>query len=258
MLLSPHMLADLVFRLTRLANRLPRGGLIVTRLMPRLVPGLRNYPIPTKYGPIVCDLREWVCWPLVKYGEYPHWKDDEEILPRLGITRETVVLDIGANLGVMAMQFARMARHVHAFEPAPRALRFLRQNVACLTNVTVHPIAVGNHDGVATFSEHWKLDESAFAEDGIEVRVRTIDSLRIDAQFIKIDVEGFEHVVLEGATETLKKGPTLFFEALDEEALRKSSAVIWKANAAYVIRHVGGDSFNYVAIVDGDSGLSDR
>jgi FkbM family methyltransferase len=243
------MLADIAFAAARVANRLPRGGYFITRTLPRIIPGLRNYPIPTKYGPVICDLREWVCWPLVKFGEYPHWHDDEAILPSLGLTKDSVVLDVGANLGVTVLQFARLAGRVHAFEPAPRALHFLRQNVGHLPNVTVHAIALGSEAGTATFSEEWKLDESHFAETGIEVPVQTIDGLALNPDFIKIDVEGFEHLVLSGASATLKAGPTVLFEALDPAALEASSQIILAVNPDYKIEHVGGESFNYIARV---------
>lgn len=240
-------LASIAFALARLANKAPRGGYAVTRTLPKFVPSLRNYPIPTRYGPVICDLREWVCWPLVKFGEYPHWKDDEAILSKLGLNKESVVLDVGANLGVTVMLFSRFAGQVHAFEPAPRALHFLRQNVAHLPNVTVYPVALGAESGTAMFSEEWKLDESHFADEGIEVEVRTIDQLGIKPDFIKIDVEGYEHTVLQGAMETLQHGPLIFFEALEPSALESSSRIIKAANSHYKIRPVGGESFNYIA-----------
>jgi len=243
------VLTDLAFFLIKLLGRAPRGGAFAARSIARLVPGLRNYKVSTKYGDVVCDLRETVCWPLVRYKEYPGWKDDEALLPTLGITKKSIVLDIGANLGVTVMQYAKMAGHVHAFEPAPRALHLLRQNVSVLSNVTVHAIAIGDKTGTATFAEESTLDTSHFAEEGIEVPVKTIDSLGIDADFIKIDVEGFEHLVLAGATETLKKGPIILFEALDEAARDLSTSIILAANPSYKVTHAGGQSLNYLAKV---------
>jgi FkbM family methyltransferase len=48
----------------------------------------------------------------------------------------------------------------------------------------------------------------------IQVRVVTLDSLNFKADLIKIDVEGFEDVVLEGAEELLSAGrPRIILEA---------------------------------------------
>jgi FkbM family methyltransferase len=240
-------IAQLAFAAVRLANKAPRGGYFVARVAAKLVPGLRNFPIPTIYGPIVCDLRESVCWPLVRYGRYPHWSEDEAGLPTLGISSDSIILDVGANLGATVLQYARLAKHVHAFEPSPRALKFLRQNVEHLANVTIHPVALGDRVGTAYFEEEAALDISHLSDEGLEVPMKTVDSLDLRPDFIKIDVEGFEHLVLAGARETLKTGPTVIFEALDQEAVERNTAILQAANPAYRVRHVGGASFNYIA-----------
>jgi len=243
----PSAATRLAFRVARLAGRLPRGGNALIRLLARSFKGLGNYPIPTGYGTVTCDFRESVCWELIKFGEYRHWREDVAVLPEL-VRKGAIVLDVGANIGVTTMLYSRLARHVHAFEPSPRALKFLRQNVGRLPNVTIHEIALGEQSGSASFAEEAQLDLSHFSATGIEVPVRTIDQLALDPDFIKIDVEGFEHLVLGGAKETLKKGRAIIlFEALDAEALKLGSDIIKAANPHYSIRHVGGQSYNYIA-----------
>jgi hypothetical protein len=60
--------------------------------------------------------------------------------------------------------------------------------------------------------------------------VRTLDSFGFVPDLIKIDVEGYEHRVLEGATEMLQRAPVILFEALSETARQYCENIILAAN----------------------------
>jgi FkbM family methyltransferase len=236
------MLDRLAFLLVTLISKLlPRGGARIVCTLARWIPGLQRCTVQTRYGPIVCDLSESVCYPLLKYGGYPHWRAEEAAFDRIEWTPDSIVLDIGANIGVTVRIFARKAAHVHAFEPAPRALRLLVANTGDLNNVTVHGVAVSDKLGTVRFEERKKLDTSRMASGsgGIEVPAVTIDSLGLSPDVIKIDVEGFEQLVLKGATETLKRGPTIVFEALSANALQECKEIICLANPSYTFEAIG-------------------
>ena len=243
-----RLLDRLTGRLAILATRLPRGGYRLCRLLRALRPNLATYPVATRYGLLVCDIGEPVCQPLLRLGEYPHWRIDEEGLARIPLGPESIVLDVGANIGVLTRIFAARAGHVHAFEPAPRALRLLRANVAGLANVTVHAVAVGNRVGTTAFVEREALDMSSIddAGGGLQVPITTIDALGIVADFIKIDVEGFEEDVLRGASATISGAPIIVFEALSDQARAKCEEIILAANPAYEFERLGGGS-NFIA-----------
>jgi FkbM family methyltransferase len=243
------MLDRLAFLLFKLISKsLPRGGAHIVCRLAKWTPGLQRCTIQTRYGPIVCDLSESVCYPLLKYGEYPHWRAEEIAFDGINWRSNSIVLDIGANIGVTARIFARKAAHVHAFEPAPRALPLLVANTKSLHNVTVHAVAVSDKLGTVRFEERKKLDTSSIASNsaGIEVAAVTIDSLGLLPDVIKIDVEGFEQLVLKGATETLKHGPTIVFEALSTNALRECKEIICLANPSYTFEAIGLGS-NFIA-----------
>ena len=234
-------------KLAVLATRLPRGGQRVTKLLRAIRPRLAAYPFPTRYGALVCDVGEPVCYSLLKWGEYPHWRSDEEGIQRIPLTTDSVVLDIGANIGVLTRQFASRAGRVHAFEPSPRALRLLRANVQDLANVTIHPVAVADTTGKARFAQRQNVDMSSLASDGgIEVSVTTIDALALAPDFIKIDVEGFEEQVLLGAKETLARAPIVMFEALSNEARERCERAILSADPGYSFERLGGGT-NFLA-----------
>lgn len=221
----------------------PRGKVRLANLLVRIRPSLRRFPAKTRYGTIVCDITEPICTPLIFGGEYEWWKDDLAAIERIPLESNSVVLDIGANIGVTARLFARRAGWVHAFEPSPRALRLLRANA--LPNILVHPIALSDFDGVARFEERHDLDLSSFSDQGIVVSVRTVDSFLLQPDFIKVDVEGFEQQVLRGARETLKRSPVIMFEALDSNARQECEEIILSANRRYRFETVS--DLNHIA-----------
>jgi FkbM family methyltransferase len=142
-----------------------------------------------------------------------------------------VALDCGAHIGEYSLLFSRLVGPggaVHAFEPDPRVFEFLKWNVERngLTNVTANMLALSSSGGRADYALHPDATCSALAEfdgDGaggvetVEVSTTSLDAYapehgleRVDA--VKIDVEGAEGAVLEGAARILERmRPVLVF-----------------------------------------------
>jgi FkbM family methyltransferase len=144
-----------------------------------------------------------------------------------------VFLDIGANGGfftVMASKQVGETGKVYAFEPGKRELDLLRNNIAVnkLNNVNVIEAAVGDRDTTTQFaiSRDGALNsllQTEHPDQKIEswqtVQMKTIDNFvrennisKVD--FIKVDVEGAEKLVFEGAKELLASSRklTILFE----------------------------------------------
>jgi len=136
----------------------------------------------------------------------------------------SVCFDIGAQAGYHTLYAATMvgpSGRVFAFEPAPKNIANIKKHVAMnhLTNVSVVEAAVSNVDGVS----HFDFGISAVAghlatNGGIVVRTITLDH-EIDCgalpepDYIKIDAEGAELSILEGARNMLaRRHPTLSVE----------------------------------------------
>jgi FkbM family methyltransferase len=131
-----------------------------------------------------------------------------------------IVFDVGANTGVYAVQQARRGAHVYAFEPNPACYRRLQKAVRA-HDLEGRVMTVNRALGATAGSAELLLPagltilgslrpEWAPGGDGIRVRVEveTVDQVvstlginRID--LLKVDVEGFELDVLQGARETL-------------------------------------------------------
>ncbi len=234
--------------LFRLISKLPRGGFRIVRALAR-----GDMLLPTEVGPMWCDLRESVCYPLLQHGTYRYCQAETDWL-RAAVGPDDLVFDIGANIGFTARLFLESGARVIAFEPSPKAFRLLAKNLEGLGDA--RQLAVAERPGKVFFEECAQLNLSHLADRGIEVEAVTVDSLPERPTFIKIDVEGFEASVLKGATETLKAGPTIFFEALDAAALAESSEIIRAANPAYQVRPV--TTMNYVAEVASPSAATIR
>jgi FkbM family methyltransferase len=136
-----------------------------------------------------------------------------------------VLFDIGASIGAVTAALAQRfpTGHVVAFEAAPSVHRSLRETIRRSTGATVslQESGVGAQLGTMRFHEDGNGSGWGFLSEelgGIDVPVTTVDetvnSLELDhVDFIKIDVEGGELGVLQGATNTLERHrPLLVFE----------------------------------------------
>jgi FkbM family methyltransferase len=131
-----------------------------------------------------------------------------------------VCFDVGANIGSFTIILGKRSPDcwIHAFEPAPNTARILQLNVDHnhLPNVRVHQLAITDRDGIVRFSNEPAISqrnhivtETAATIISCEVAAASLDSFsrahnigRID--FAKIDCEGVEPLVLQGAKELLR------------------------------------------------------
>jgi FkbM family methyltransferase len=144
------------------------------------------------------------------------------------VTRDSVSLDVGANVGPITLALSRLCPdgHVHAFEPAAESFAFLQRNIARngARNVTPHRLALSDTIGQATLHYNREFSGGAFISDHLRdgvpevVAVTALDAWaesnalgRLD--LVKIDVEGGEGRVLTGGRATLARfRPTLVVE----------------------------------------------
>jgi FkbM family methyltransferase len=173
---------------------------------------------------------------------------------------DAVVWDIGGNLGLFALPAALKASsgQVYVVEPdvelAANLCRSLRLRQNKKLNVSVLCLAVSDSTGVASFqvakfsramnkleaAGRWH-DDSVIADEVRPVAVMTVDVLAKTLRpptAIKIDVEGAEMAVLEGAAATIS--------AFRPAILVEGHRALWEAMTAFFARH------RYV-MLDGES-----
>ena len=146
------------------------------------------------------------------------WVDPNEMrLVTLFLRRGDVAVDVGANIGLYTLLCAHIvgdSGHVFSFEPGHPAIDRLRENVRLnrYTNVTIHAAAVGDKDGTVSFTPNNDATNRILLSGGSSASSVTcvrLDSILTDVQlaFVKIDVEGAEPLVLNGAERAFRRNP---------------------------------------------------
>ncbi len=168
------------------------------------------------------------------------------ILPDL-VDKARLALDIGANKGVYSYLMRGLSAGVHAFEPHPKMLRFLRRNIGDWASV--HGFALSDRNGRAELRiPRWKNGYSNQGASLSTVKVEaeyfavTVETMRLDdlglgpVGFMKIDVEGFELAVLTGAADTIARDRPVMLIEIEEKHSKRPIAESVAAVCGYGYR----------------------
>jgi FkbM family methyltransferase len=147
----------------------------------------------------------------INAGARVHSLDLFRDYPRAGDT----MIDVGANIGevsILASQRVGPSGQVYAFEAHPRIVSYLRGNLALngCNNVTVRNVALGRAAGTVRFADDVRDDMNRIVDGGpLQVACTTLDDEMTAATqpvaLVKVDVEGSELHVLEGARTVLPR-----------------------------------------------------
>lgn len=247
------------------------------------MPKLNNVVIPTPHGLMIINRHETsfdfgVARSLVEDGIF----EAEEV----GLLRDVidylppqcVLLDIGANIGVHTLEFARACAHkggtVHAFEAQRIVYYMLAGNVALNSheNVFCHHQAVGESPGELALPTIDYSTPSSFGSielggnrqqepigqvptwQGSEetVPLVSVDSLELArADLLKIDVEGMEMAVLLGARATIEQHkPVICIEFIKSDA---AALKTWLQAAGYALYLI--NRLNWIAVHPGNTAV---
>jgi FkbM family methyltransferase len=166
------------------------------------------------------DQDEYIGKSISNYGEYN--PDETEFIIALAkkAGKDKLVLDIGANIGAIAQALAYSGFTVEAFEPQPEVCDVLQQNF----KGRCHNVALGDKRGTTQmprldYSGRFNFggvscDSISQVNGSIPVPVETVDAYQFkNVGLRKIDVEGYEELVLRGAVETINRcNPILYLE----------------------------------------------
>ncbi len=119
-------------------------------------------------------------------------------------------VDVGANIGLWSRVMAIDFKKVIAFEPVPLYRECWQKNVE-FKNVELHGLALGAREGIVDMecgTPNSFGDTFVSVGKGVNVaknvRLATLDSFELkEVDFIKVDCEGYEYHVLQGAEKTL-------------------------------------------------------
>jgi len=241
------------------ATRPPQNGLkefVARSLLPALLPQSSGGLVASLPGGgrVKIDYSEEIARLLLLHGSY----ETAEIatVSELATVGSTAI-DVGANIGMYTVALATAVGNggtVLAFEPVPQTSQRLRANLAMneMTNVSVVDAAAGRSSGImdirlandSAYASLVSVKQGRATGRTLSVRVVTLDEIwrerrRPAVSFCKIDVEGAELLVLEGAKEMLAAcGPALLLEA--DEGPQLDALSSWLAAHQYRERQAAG------------------
>ena len=204
----------------------------------RLAPeDLRRIPLPELGGSLVIDRFDWWAGDSISAGDYePHLASFMRRVLQPGM----VAIDVGANVGRHMLTMARQVGsdgHVYAFEPNSENCRALmltiRENE--LANVELIPVALSDRIGAIAFTQAiggnggflYFIEDPVLHPNCSVVPTIPLDKLiepkRLD--FIKVDVEGAEHLVIGGAMGLIGKHRPVIVTEFSVDMLAGASRV---------------------------------
>jgi FkbM family methyltransferase len=152
----------------------------------------------------------------------PNVTDSPSFWQRLSAQSGHLAFDIGANIGQAAALLASRFATVVSFEPCAEAVTILMTETA--PNVVVLPVAVSDRNGTVELDETANSIQSGQLTTGTRlgwgeiIGHRTVESVTVDQaaakwgwpQLVKVDTEGHEVRVLQGAASVLRRHRTVW------------------------------------------------
>lgn len=160
-------------------------------------------------------LKEWF------HTDYQSWENSTFQVLEYFLNSKKSSLDIGAWVGATVLYSAKLSKKVYAFEPSPKALKVLLENVAVSPDkdkIVIIPAALTANRGTAVLHSKDLINSAATLttnsnvsmDDSAIVNTVTIDCVEKDynlddINFIKMDIEGYENVVFPALEPLIKK-----------------------------------------------------
>jgi FkbM family methyltransferase len=116
------------------------------------------------------------------------------------------VIDCGGWIGQWSLMH-RHAEQIEAFEPNPDVQPLFQHNTRAHPQIHLHPVALSNQPGHTSlrYESHSGTCHMWASGHADQIEVRTLDSYHFDSvDIIKIDVEGMEVPLLQGAEHTIR------------------------------------------------------
>lgn len=130
--------------------------------------------------------------------------------------KNNICIDVGGHIGTTAFPYSRLFNRIIAYEPNKKSYDFFVKNIEVnnSNNITVYNKGVYNKTTKCIVVPHEGGNSGCYYIKEVTDDINSIDVIKLDDEFadnnipidfIKIDTEGSELYVLEGALEIIKK-----------------------------------------------------
>jgi len=188
------------------------------------------------------------------------------------IDNNSIVMECGCHIGAHTIKMASLCDTLYGFESMPDSYELLNKNIKLndIHNTKIYKKGVADKAGITKYEwiDPGNIGGSGLSnnpmgkppwlkrtEKNIEVELMTIDSLELDKlDFMKIDVEGYEVLVIEGAMNTIKKcKPIIVMEVWSDHFSNvdiNHTKKLFKnlLDVGYKIEHVFGPDFLFTPL----------
>ena len=175
--------------------------------------------------------------------------DEQEInLVKKFIKSGTDSIDVGVYRGVYSYEMSKYSEKVHSFEPNPIIFKYINKNLKkFIKNIHLYNFALSNQNKTINlkipirnsnsnkeiFEEYYEMGKATIHNENnfenyenFEIQTKKIDEFNFDNKIslIKIDVQGHELEVIEGAKNTIERDKPVLLVEIEKQYTKKEVA----------------------------------
>jgi FkbM family methyltransferase len=206
-----------------------------------------SFTMPIKYENSFLLIRPFIYSEIIMVSGL--WEPYVKTIVDNEIKGDDVVIDVGANIGIYAIPLAKRVSKVIACEPHPKTSEMLEKSIKLnkLDNITLIKKAISDSKKKVLFTLSSRPMESGITISNKSNSIIEIDSIDLDSilseenrvDWLIIDVEGLEVMVLDGARDILKRcHPKIIVEVQDSNRVK-----VMLENEGYAITDLSNKYF---------------
>jgi FkbM family methyltransferase len=215
-------------------------------VLPRASAGKTVTEIRLRRGPTIAATPEHALW--------PHFSDiwyHQSYTKHFSVPPSSVVVDVGANVGVFSLLASRTARIVYALEPSSSNFSLLRSNTSLAENVVPLQIACAREDGEAFLDLSSDPVSFSLASGSTSAKHESVEVISLATlfgrykiercDFLKLDCEGCEfEILLDSGPSALSRVERVVMEYHDHRSTRFSHRDLLRA-----LQQMGFEAISY-------------
>jgi FkbM family methyltransferase len=175
-------------------------------------------------------------WVGVSMYNNKSWEPHITKILKRNFKSDSVFVDIGSNYGWHSIKNSPFCEMIYSFEPQKYIYDVQKNSINenNITNIQLYNCGVGDKNETKQMSPidyenpSINMGDLSVGIGGESIEIKTLDSFNISkVDFIKIDVQGYEKYVLEGAINTITNSkPTIIIEMEDHQLKRFNYGVV--------------------------------